>query len=145
MFTNPILDFELSEALSESAIPSADIRNYVQKLQNDLHIAHISVYVRDLNNGPWIGINEKEYFSPASMLKTPLIIALYKWYESDETVLQKKVLLGSEYFAGALPQQHAPSSQLQPGMKYSLGELSERMIQYSDNVATAALYDVIPK
>ncbi len=31
--------------------------------------SHISVYFRDLNNGPWFGINEKEEFSPASLLK----------------------------------------------------------------------------
>jgi hypothetical protein len=30
-----------------------------------------AVYFRDLNNGPWFGVNEHESFSPASLLKLP--------------------------------------------------------------------------
>ena len=144
-FTNPILDFELSQTLSEAAIPSGDIRRFVQQLEETSSIQHVSVYFRDLNNGPWIGINEKEYFSPASMLKTPLIIALYKWAEAESGVFSRRVLVEDRFFNNIPRQINTSSSQLVPGNQYTLLELGEKMIIYSDNVATNVLYSTIPK
>ena len=50
-----------------------------------------SVYFRDLNNGSWFGIGEKEKFSPKSLLKLPLMMAYFKWAESNPFVLRKRL------------------------------------------------------
>lgn len=144
-FTNPILDFELSAVSSESIISSKDARNFVENIQEEKDVDHVSVYFRDLNNGPWIGINEKEYFTPASMLKTPLLIALYKWSESTPSILSKMVVAEQRFFSGIPGQLSSGPTDIQIGQPYSLAELGEKMIQNSDNVATAMLYEHIPK
>ena len=46
-------------------------------------VAAVSVYFRDLNNGNWFGIREHDKFSPKSLLKLPLMIAYFKWAESN--------------------------------------------------------------
>src|SRR5437868_7541296 len=53
------------------------------------HVDFVSVYFRDLNNCQWIGINEDATFSPASLLKTPLMIAYLKTAQKDPSILQR--------------------------------------------------------
>jgi beta-lactamase class A len=45
---------------------------------------HISVYLRALNNGDRLGIDEKEYFSPASLIKVPVLMAYLKKSELEK-------------------------------------------------------------
>ena len=51
------------------------LKNYIREIMSEKKADHISVYVRELNNGPWIGIAENEPYSPASLLKVPILIA----------------------------------------------------------------------
>lgn len=46
-------------------------------------IINLSVYFRNLTNGNWFGIEEKELFSPASLMKLPLLLAYYKLEEQQ--------------------------------------------------------------
>lgn len=143
-FTNPILDFEISQEFSNFVIPISSIKKYIDDIKESSGISHISVYFRDLNNGQWIGIEEKEYFSPASMLKTPLLIALLKWSEKDPSVLEEKVVVEDRFFENVVSQHNLVKS-VERGSVYSLFDLSKKMIQESDNVATRILYEKIPK
>src|SRR3989344_4725160 len=36
----------------------------------------VSVYVRDLEFGPWMGIGERDTFSPASIMKLPIMFTI---------------------------------------------------------------------
>lgn len=56
----------------------------------------IGIYVRNLNNGPWFGINENEKYSPASMMKVPILITFLKWIEQDSSVLDKKIFISKD-------------------------------------------------
>lgn len=106
---------------------------------------HISLYFRDLNNGPWIGINEDEKFAPGSMLKVPVMMAYYHAAEKDPTILQKEIEF-QPYTPpdGSLVSQEVDSSgQLVRGRKYTVESLIANMIIYSDNNATALLWDFI--
>lgn len=143
-FTNPILDFELSQEFSNSIISSSSARTFIENIKKDSNIGHISVYFRDLNNGPWIGVEEKEYFSPASMLKTPLLISLFKWAEKDPSVFEKKIVAEDRFFIDVLPQHNSVYSVVK-NQKYTLLELATKMIQESDNVAVNILYEEIPQ
>ncbi len=97
----------------------------------------ISLYFRDLNNGPWIGINEKETFTPASLLKVPLMIAYLKIAEKDPSILEKKIL--TENNQNLLSQNIIPLRTVEAGKEYKVEELIEYMIIYSDNLAADAL------
>lgn len=145
VFTNPLLDFELPEGYKNSIVSSDSAREFVEDIMKKQNIKHISVYFRDLNNGPWIGINEKEYFSPASMLKTPLFISLLKWSEKDPSILEKRVVVEKKFFDDALSKNIKTGNDILLGKEYSLFELAQKMIKNSDNIATAILYENIPQ
>ena len=59
---------------------------------NNNKITFASIYYRDLNNGPWLGINDSEYFSPASLIKVPVMMAYFKAAENDASILEKKII-----------------------------------------------------
>ncbi|MBU0598041.1 class A beta-lactamase-related serine hydrolase, partial [Patescibacteria group bacterium] len=94
-------------------------------------INHISVYFRDLNNGPWFGINEKENFAPASLLKTPLMITYYKKEEANPGYLNNKLEFTPEIASiyGSNPE----TALLTIGQSYTIDELINNMIIESDN------------
>src|SRR5574337_27790 len=54
--------------------------------------AAISFYFRDLINGNRFGIGESDKFSPKTLLKLPLMIAYFKWSETNPLVLRKTLL-----------------------------------------------------
>ena len=96
-------------------------------------IAHTSVYFRDLENGPWFGLEEDETFSAASLLKLPILMAVYKQAEHDPSLLQKKI--GYTGTLGDTPNLSNPTQTIQPGEYYTIDELVGRMIIYSDNAS----------
>jgi len=100
-------------------------------------ISYAAVYVRDLDNGPWLGINEKDYFYPASLLKVPLIFAAYKKEEVESGFLDAETpyehaFLNTEY-------EFPPKERIELGKRYTNRELLRRAIVYSDNEAAALL------
>ena len=140
-FINPLLECEMDDSdISNKYIPFENeakehIQDYISK---NTKLKDVSVYFRSLNNGPWFGINEQQEFSPASLLKVPLAMAYYKKSESDPGLLEKKVLFSD----GGLQETYQnlkPSRILQQGNEYTINELIEAMLVYSDNNAMKLL------
>ncbi len=142
-FINPLLECSLVEFADKglSAI-DAKLNTLIQKLQHEGKVTDVAVYYRDLNNGPWFGINEKMDFSPASLLKLPVMMAYYKKAETEPEILDQKVIFekDKEYL---IPQDIAPGKKLEKGKEYTIDELIERMIVYSDNAALLLLEEHI--
>jgi len=105
---------------------------------NKNNISDAAVYIRDLNNGPWIGINAIEKFSPASLLKVPILITYLKLAEDDSNLLQKKIQI-DVIDPKALDQNIVPEKEIIGGQKYTVLELLIRMISYSDNLSANTL------
>lgn len=144
-FTSPILDCEAFEEGEETILPRKEVFSKVEYLKEEYNIKHISVYFRDLNNGPWLGINEKEAFVPASLLKVPLIIGLYRFSEDKKDILSKQVVVSKEDIEIASPSQTISSSlQLEDGDIVTIGEVARRVIQYSDNRGVPILLKNMP-
>lgn len=140
-YINPLLECESDEGFEKEKRPSKEkIEEIVSTSIEKGKAEHVSVYFRDLNNGPWFGINEREVFSPASLFKVPIMMTLYSIAEDDEEILKKEVeYKGDEDFV-LIPQNYKPDIALEKGKKYSLEELAKRMIVYSDNLA---LYELV--
>ncbi len=100
-------------------------------------IARASIYIRDLDNGPWIGINEKEEFYPASLLKVPFIFAAYKEEERAPGFLDREVVYNRTQLVNSYV--FPPKEKLELGQSYATRELLRRSIVYSDNEAAALL------
>lgn len=138
--TNPILDCELGSSAGDLVLYSKDVNEKVEEIKSKYNIDHVSLYFRDLNNGPWIGINEKEVFSPASLLKVPILIALLHRAEREPSILEKKVKILSEDINQVIdPNIFSTNNPLVIGNEYTLLDVAKRMIQYSDNDAVLVL------
>ena len=132
---NPVLDYyELEQSLvSETKSMQSKITGYIDKVKSEGKVEMVSVYYRDLNNGPWLGIGEDEHYSPASLLKVPFLIAALKQAEEDPTFLDKKIKYESNIDNNK--QNIVDGTQLEVGKEYTIRELLEYMIIHSDNDA----------
>ena len=145
-FTNPLLDCSIgADTISAKKEDfSADLLNFVNVLKQKPSISQVSVYFRDLNNGPIVGVNQNEPFAPASLLKVPIMMAYYNRAEDEPGLLDKKIKF--EEASTLLPdtQNFVPQEQIQLGHTYTIEQLIEYMIKYSDNQAMVILYNQLP-
>lgn len=107
------------------------------------NVAAVSVYFRDLNNGNWFGIREHDKFSPKNLLKVPLMIAYFKWAESNPLVL-RKTLTNTRKEQEITQRQDDQVNKLETGKAYSVNDLIFRMIAHDDADAYALLYANLP-
>lgn len=139
-FVNPLLECYIQEGVAfEELVPfKSKIEDAVNKMVVGRKVKSISVYFRDLNNGPWFGIDEKTDFFPGSLLKIPLLMSYLKAAETDPSIMKKTLSIkrkDHEDFTYTVP----PSKKIEIGMKYTIEDLLTRMIVYSDNYATEIL------
>ncbi len=141
-FIDPLLLLKIPENQSFPKFqPLKDaLSKYVSQASSSKHV-DVSVYVRDLNESNWIGINETEKFSPASMLKVVTLITVLHQAESDPTLLSSSVVIAaSSTSVGQVPQDYyPPANPVQPGQTYTVQELLSHLIIESDNTANDAL------
>lgn len=142
-FINPLLECADLDSISNRKIEEMKVKIKQTIEKNSSDIRKISVYFRDLNNGPWFGLNEKEYFTPGSLLKLPLMISIFKKAESDKDFLKKGILY--EGGKSNFPQYFKPERELTPGKTYTIEELVELMIEDSNNDAALLLTQIISK
>jgi beta-lactamase class A len=138
-FINPLLECDSANFEQDN-----NLYNLKTKIETVIKIhsdngdsSFTSVYYRDLNNGPWIGIDEKEDFSPSSLIKVPLMIVYYKMAETDPSILQKTLKYSEPYDYNN--QNFQPQITIVPEQEYTIEQLIESMIIYSDNAAYTLL------
>jgi len=141
-FINPLLECDSNNISRDKNLDF--LKNKLELFVNEQiktnpDISFTSIYYRDLNNGPWIGINERELFSPASLIKVPLLITYYKLAENNPDILDNKIV-NTELF-NPKDQNIVPEITLSQSQEYTVSELLDRMIIYSDNQA----YDLLLK
>lgn len=141
-FINPLLECESASFSQNVALDNLrnEILSGVASLKSKHLLTQISIYFRDLNNGPWLGIDEKEDFSPASLIKVPLLITYYKEAETNPDILKQSLT----YTPIKIDKQDIlPSVTLTPNQAYTVEELIRNMIVYSNNEAYELLLENI--
>ena len=144
---NPLLECEVAKEhdLFDELTPFKDkVAALVKERTDSYKLSHLSIYFRDLNNGIWFGINEKELFSPASLLKVPTLIACLKQAETDPSFLKRRIHFkgGEDLNAG---ESIKPRDPIRPGRSYTIDELLTHMIVGSDNNANTLVFNAIDK
>lgn len=139
ILTNPILDCENNLSGEELRVQSKLINEKVLELKEQYSLEHISLYFRDLNNGPWIGINEKEEFSPASLLKVPIMMAFLREAEDNPSLLNKNITITEEDLNKILTPNIIFDNLLEVGGTHTLTEITESMLKNSDNTGVIVL------
>jgi beta-lactamase class A len=145
-YISPLLDCNISGKSSlnkyipfEAKTKQMIADNMIDKNPN----VSLSVYFRNLNNGPWFAINETADFAPASLLKVPLMIAYLKLSEEDPEILSKNLTVKN--METDVLQIVKPEKKVEEGQAYATEELLKYMIKYSDNNATKLLLENIPE
>lgn len=128
--------------LNETVSLDKDLTKLIQAKIAAGEVTGASVYLRTFG-GQWVGVNENELYSPASLLKVPIMIAYFKTAESDPSTLKKtlrytgaKNYNNDEYFKSP--------DDLAPGV-YTVERLIKAMIVESDNNAERLLSENINK
>lgn len=109
-------------------------------IANKIHAGQLknaSVYF-DTRDGRWLGINTAETFFPASLMKVPTLIAFLKVAQEDPNILSKKIYYDGSFNLNTL-EYFKPQKSIQPKHSYTVQELLESMIKYSDNNALPLL------
>lgn len=136
-FIDPLLGCEASE---QNELHAEKLKNKLEKLASDAKrsgaASTISIYF-DTRDGRWLGINTEENYYPASLLKAQLMMAYFKATETTPDILSKKISYQTQ--TSIDDQYFPPTSSLKIGQTYTIEELIERMIRYSDNNATDLL------
>lgn len=139
VLTSPILDCESVGEIDSAALPHTEVQKKIEALAKKHDVSSYSVYFRNLNEGQWLGVNERDFFAPASMMKTPLLIAFLKRVEQAPRLLDMEVEAEQVYFDRALTQNFDVATKIEKGKTYTLRQVAEIMIGQSDNVAALML------
>jgi len=143
-FINPLYECNTGESYGTKELSSLKsyINTYIDQLMANNSVTDVAVYYRDLNNGPWFGINEHDDFAPSSLLKVPVMMAYYKLAESNPAILNQKIRYSIQP-EGIIAQNYETQYPIVLGRTYTVEQLIERMIIGSDNVALRLLEDNI--
>jgi hypothetical protein len=139
---NPLLDCGIE--YKELNPFSHQIDNYINKSKKNNKIVSASVYFRHLNNGYWFGVNEKEKYIPASLLKVVTVMNILKYSEYYPGILQDSLRIRHKIGLIERDSLRMPE-EVKYNEKYSIGELVEYIIRNSDNESNYALYEYIQK
>lgn len=115
----------------------SELSDYIRDKAESGEASTVAIYFRDLQYGPTFGIDEYAQFSPASLLKLPLMLAYLNFSEENPNILNTEI-----YFEGRnhdLEQSVPAKVSAQQGVEYTIYELLEMMIKYSDNNSYYAL------
>lgn len=142
---NPLLACDIAEDVlsDEELVPFKDqIETYLNTGLDKRMAPRVSVYYRELNDGHWFSIGDTEKFTPASLRKVPLMLALLKQGEKEHGLLDRLVKydLANDY---NLNQNIKPSQTLVSGKRYTVRDLIYRMIVYSDNNSFTFLTKIV--
>jgi len=136
---NPLLYTDGGKAPSTQLEPlrSALAAAIADDVRNGLAV-DVGVYAHELKTGQWTGVNESEKFSPASMLKVPVMLAYLKAAEANPDILDDRLRYDNPINLNA-SEDIKPLKTIERGAPYTADELLAFMIQYSDNNAMALL------
>jgi len=133
---NPLLYSESPmDTSSRYAKLLASMKSFVDSAKESGNADDVSVYFRDLNSATWIGVNENDTYTPASMLKVVVVMATLKLAESNPSILDEKLYYTATSTAG---DHYPPNDDLKSGF-YTVQDLVSYTVVYSDNAAVDAL------
>lgn len=144
VLTSPYLEAPGTEnADANLARAREELVSFLEARRRDDPTLRVSVYARDLDNGPWIGIDERARYIPSSLTKVVVLIHTLQREEEEPGLLDREILFpGAERMIGEDTMLDAPDSlRLQAGKRYTVLDLLQRMITYSDNYAYQLLLE----
>lgn len=103
-------------------------------------ISKASAYFVDLANGEWSDTYPSEEYYPSSLGKIPIMMAYYEMAEANPDILTKEITYTGGPDLNDV-QDIPPAQAIVPGETYTVEQLIEYMIKYSDNNAAQLLFN----
>ena len=146
-YINPLIGVDFYEQRKGEYVALKDaLNNLIHGHQAAGEIANVSVYFRDLETGQWVGINERDEFNPASLIKVPVMMAYFKLTESEPDVLSYTYTYTD---ADITLMKQIPGVDmvtiLAKDRPYTVDTLIREMIVHSDNIAKYLLILHVPQ
>lgn len=141
-YTNPLLDCEISaeENHDRELKPfKYKVKEFIEQAKAQQRAESVSVYFRDLDNGTSFGVNSRQKFSPASLMKVPVMMGYLKKAEADPAILKQVMVFDGKEDWNAM-QNLKPAQTIVAGKEYTVDDLISRMMKYSDNNAWSVLF-----
>jgi beta-lactamase class A len=129
---------EYSDSFSVLKALQSTLESNINHFKLNSDVSRASVWVRDLSTLQWVGVNEKDLYAPASLFKVPIMIAIYKYAEIQPDILDQKIAYTAAA-AGNVADVLPETTRMKEGAEYSVEQVVEQMIKYSDNEAFAML------
>lgn len=137
-YVNPILFVDNECESDKLNTIKQSISSLIDNYKKDGIINSASIYIKEFNENGWTGINTDEKYFPGSLMKIPMLFTFLKEEEENPGYLNKEIAF-TEAFNSVKKTQYKSKS-ITLGQKYSIRELLNYMIVYSDNDATSLLY-----
>jgi len=133
----PLLFSDIDESDEKFSALKKQLNTEINTEKSNGKIQSVSIYLKELNDGSWMGINSYEQYDPGSIMKLPILLAYLKKAESQPAFFDKQLLFAGR--SNAMPTQSIVSNKISPGKKYSITQLIHSMIVDSDNDANLLL------
>jgi beta-lactamase class A len=136
-FIMPLLSAKPSNEYSGYSDIKSAVSSSIRKYKEKGILKNASMYILGFEKMLWTSVNESEKYLPGSILKIPVLITYLKMEEEHPGTLDKKYTF-STYYQSGLSQDYT-SKHIDFGKSYTVRQLLEYMIEYSDNNANLVL------
>jgi beta-lactamase class A len=144
-FIDPLLACNINN--SNTFLQDHSLGNQISSIINTNvqagNLSKASAYFVNLSSGNWTSVNPTETFYPSSLGKIPIMIAYYEMAETNPDILNKAIVYPIGGTDLNTTQDIAPPQAIVPGQAYTVEQLIEYMVKYSDNNAAELLYNNI--
>jgi len=136
-YTHPVILADLKTENPKLNGIKEKLTALIEANKSNHRLSDLSVYYRNLNDGSWFEINGADKYIPASLMKVSYMIAILKQAEKNPELPDKRLYFEKHFEQGY--NQNIKTFSLKEKKNYSVRDLLEYMITYSDNDATSLL------
>ncbi len=142
---NPIFACSKKHILNKSAYTSLknNLEQYTEEKKMSGEARSVAIFFRDLEAGPTLGINEREKFIPASLLKLPHVMAVFQLKEDSMPNILEQKLMFPDYVKNNMEQNFKPEKIIIPNTPYTVRDVIDASLIYSDNGAENLLFTYV--
>ena len=140
-YVNKAFNCGVNQVISKSNLAGlrGDLNLFIDSKKKSGEVSEVSIYFRDLHEGPTLGINDDEQYFSASLLKLPIALVFFKLKEETPDILKRELNFKTTQDYKPQVQDYKPAKSISPGSSYTVEELIFYSLVYSDNLANDVL------
>jgi beta-lactamase class A len=140
-FIRPLLTYNIPSAGDENELKMlrGNIVKLVENRAKNKELTDFSLFVSELDRGRWIGVNETQKYTAASLWKVAIMMAYLKKAQNDSKILDQELIYTKAMKDLTEISEFDTPAQLLLDKSYKVDDLISKMIIDSDNGAKTLL------